>query len=129
VMSYGRIKVWKSAIHLYKDIIKKYPNEFIALNSAGVESMFLNEDLKALEYFDRAVEVAPRNYKGFYNRGLLYLKNGRPKDAILSFNEALDLYDYGKAYTGRASAYYLLNDIPKAMNDANKALQMDNKNS
>src|SRR5690606_30855239 len=75
VMSYGRIKVWKSAIHLYKDIIKKYPNEFIALNSAGVESMFLNEDLKALEYFDRAVEVAPRNYKGFYNRGLLYLKN------------------------------------------------------
>jgi len=129
VFSFARATTWKSAIVLYEDIIKKYPNQFIALNSAGVESMFMNEDKKALEYFNRAVEAAPRNYKGFYNRGLLYLKNNKPELAIKSFNGALDLYAYVKAYTGRASAYYMLGDISKAMNDAQLALQTDNSNA
>lgn len=119
---------WKSAIVLYEDIIKKYPEQFIALNSAGVESMFLNEDKKALDYFNRAAAAAPNNYKSFYNRGLLYLKNKKPELAIKSFNQALELYQYNKAYTGRASAYYMINDMPKAMNDANFVLAKEPNN-
>lgn len=129
VFSFARIGNWKSAIILYEDMIKKYPDQFIALNSAGVESMFLNEDKKALDYLNRATTVAPRNYKGFYNRGLLYLKNNKPELAIKSFNQTLALYDYAKAYTGRASAYYLLGDFPKAIQDANRALQNDPNNA
>jgi protein O-mannosyl-transferase len=129
ILTLSRVNTWKSAIVLYEDIIKKYPNQFIALNSAGVESMFLNDDTKALEYLNKAVEVAPRNYKGFYNRGLLFLKNQKPELAIKSFNQALALYDYAKAYTARASAYYMLGDLPKAMNDANIALQKEKDNA
>ncbi len=129
VFSFARTNVWKSASVLYEDILKKYPTQFIALNSAGVESMFLNEDGKALEYFNRAASAAPRNYKSFYNRGLLYLKNNKPEQAIKSFNQTLELYDYVKAYTGRASAYYMLGDISKAMNDAQLALQTDKNNA
>jgi len=129
VFTFTRISAWKSAIVLYEDILKKYPDQFIALNSAGVESMFLNEDTKALEYLNRAVSVAPRNYKGFYNRGLLFLKNNKPELAVKSFNQALALYDYAKAYTGRASAYYMMGDLPKAMNDANLALRNDPGNA
>lgn len=129
VFTFARVGVWESALVLYQDILKKYPNQFIALNSAGVESMFKNEDSKALEYFNRAVNAAPRNYKGFYNRGLLFLKNNKPEAAIKSFNQSLQLYDYTKAYTGRASAYYMLGDIPKAMNDADHALQNDPNNA
>jgi len=129
VLTLARTNVWKSAIVLYEDIIKKYPNQFIALNSAGVESMFLNEDRKALEYFNRAALAAPRNYKSYYNRGLLYLKNNKPELAIKSFNQTLELYNYVKAYTGRASAYYMLGDISKAMNDARLALQTDKNNA
>ena len=125
ICSFSRVVVWKSALNLYEDILKKYPTQFIALNSAGVECMFLNEDAKALDYLNKAVSAAPRNYKGFYNRGLLFLKNKKPELAIKSFNETIGLYDYAKAYTGRASAYYMLGDIPKAMNDANTALQKD----
>lgn len=125
ICSLARITVWKSALSLYEDILKKYPDQFIALNSAGVESMFLNEDEKALTYLNKAVDVAPRNYKGFYNRGLLLIKNKKPELAIKSFNESIALYDYAKAYTGRAAAYYMLGDISKAMNDAKTALVKD----
>lgn len=129
VLSYARIQVWKTSLSLYGDILEKYPNEFIALNSAGVESMFLNEDKNALNYFNKATAAAPRNYKGFYNKGLLYLKNNQADLAIRSFNESLDLYDYSKAYTGRAAAYYMKGDIPKAMQDAKRALELDQENA
>jgi tetratricopeptide (TPR) repeat protein len=124
----ARVQTWKSAISLYEDILEKYPTQFIALNSAGVESMFLNEDDKALKYFNKAVIAAPRNYKGFYNRGLLFLKNQKPELAIKSFDQALELYNYPKAYAARASAYYMLRDIPKAMNDASFVLRTDFNN-
>ncbi len=129
VFAFIRSSAWSSAINLYEDIIKKYPTQFIALNSAGVEYMFLNNDAKALEYLNRAVTAAPYNYKGFYNRGLLYLKNNKPDLAIKSFNQSLELYNYKKAYVGRASAYYMLKDIPKAINDANNVLLLDPNNA
>lgn len=129
VFSFARANDWKSALNLYEDINKKYPNQFIVLNSAGVESMFLNEDNKALEYLNKAVSVAPRNYKGFYNRGLLYLKNNKAEDAIKSFNQVIELYEYPKAYVGRANAYYMLGDFPKAINDANYVLKTEPNNT
>ena len=91
--------------------------------------MFLNNDNKALEYLNKAVAVAPLNYKGFYNRGLLYLKNNKPEEAIKSFNQVLELYDYSKAYVGRATAYYMLQDFPKAINDANYVLKTEQNNT
>ena len=129
VFSFTRSNAWKSALNLYEDIDKKYPNQFIVLNSAGVENMFLNNDNKALDYLNKAVSVAPHNYKGFYNRGLLYLKNNKPEDAIKSFKQALDLYQYPKAYVGRATAYYMLQDFPKAINDANYVLKIEENNT
>lgn len=124
VMTFARVEVWKSSLSLYEDILKKYPGQFIALNSAGVESMFLNQDQQALEYFDRAIIAAPKNYKGYYNRGLLYLKNQRPEQALQSFNQTLALYEYDKALAGRASAHYLMNNIPKAIEDAKSAISL-----
>lgn len=129
VLSFARIGTWKSAMSLYEDIIKKYPDQFVALNSAGVESMFLNEDAKALEYLNKAVSSAPKNYKGYYNRGLLFLKNGKTEDAIKSFNQSLTIYPYSKAYAARAAAYYSAGDLPKAMNDANYILQTEADNA
>ena len=128
-LSSTRLKAWKSALVLYEDILIKYPNEFLALNSAGVECMFLNEDQKALDYFNRSVKAAPKNYKSYFNRGLLYLKNNKPNLAIQSFNQSLELYNYSKAYAGRASAYFLLGDLPKALSDAKQAIELDPKNA
>jgi tetratricopeptide (TPR) repeat protein len=124
-VTFLRMNVWKNSTLLYSDILEKFPNSFVALNSLGAELMMQNNDIKALEYLNKSVEVSPQNYKGYYNRGLLLLKTNQPKDAIANFNKAIELYDYHKAYIGRASAYYMIRDIPKAMKDANYVLQKD----
>ncbi len=126
--TYMRSEKWKNSITLYEDIIKKYPDNFLALNSLGVENMMKNNDDKAYLYFNRATTVAPNNYKGFYNRGLLLLKNNNPKKAIEEFNKVFALYDYSKAYVARASAFYALMRYTEARTDATIALRKDRFN-
>lgn len=121
----SRAKDWRDALVLFEDILEHYPESFVALNSAGVECMYRNEDKKALNYFDKAIAVNTKNYKGFYNRGLLALKTGDAQEAIKSFNRCLELSDYVKAYSGRAGAYYQLHDFSKAIEDAEHAVEMD----
>ncbi len=129
IATFLRLNVWKNSINLYSDILKKFPNSFVALNSLGAEYMFENENQKALEYLNKAIKASPSNYKGFYNRGLLFLKLNKPELAIKSFNQSLTIYTYSKALIGRASAYYSLNDLSKAISDATAALQLDKKNA
>ena len=128
LLTFSRANAWKNGITLYEDILKKYPDNFVALNSVGVECMYLNQDKKALDYLTRATRVAPKNYKGFYNRALLYLKNQQPKLAIVSLNQSLTLFPYAKAYAARASAYYQISDYSKAINDGDFALKIEKNN-
>jgi len=121
----SRAKDWRSSLVLFEDILEHFPDSFVALNSAGVECMYQGQDQKALQYFDKAIRINTKNYKGFYNRGLLALKTGDPAEAIKSFNSCLALYDYIKAYSGRANAYYQLRDYSKAMKDAEHAISLD----
>lgn len=127
--SISRSKVWKSAVSLYEDILQHFPNSFVALNSVGVEYMLKDNNEKALYFLNRSIEVAPYNYKGFYNKGLFYLKNQKPKEAVENFNKSLEIYQYSKAYVGRASAYHQLGDIQNAIKDANSALGLEKNNA
>lgn len=128
IASFTRSNVWRSGITLYEDILRNFPNSFVALNSVGVEYMLQDNTEKALYYLNKSIQVSPQNYKGFYNRGLLYLKNQQPELAIKSFDESLKIYDYTKAYVGRGSAQHLTGNIPKAMADAKHVLAINNNN-
>jgi len=128
LVCFARLSVWSGALVLYEDILKKYPNSSVALYSAGVESMRLDQDEKALNYLNRSVKAAPNNYKAYYNRGLVYLKNQKPHSAIQNFDRALELQEYYKTYTARATAYLQLGDVSKAMADANRSLQLEKNN-
>ncbi len=128
LLTFIRLNVWSGALKLYEDILVKFPNSFVALNSAGAESMRLDRNEKSLKYFNRSVRVAPNNYKAYYNRGLLYLKNQKPNSAIQNFDRALELYEYYKLFNARATAYLQLGDVAKAMSDANHSLELKSDN-
>ena len=124
-LSFMRSKAWSTALNLYENVLTHSPNSFVALNSAGVECMQTNADDKANIYFSTAISDNPRNYKGFYNRGLLRLKTGKPAEAIADFNACIALYEYSKAYAGRAAAFCQLQDFSKAKQDAEYAVGLD----
>ena len=129
ISSFSRSNVWKSGLTLYEDILHNFPNSFVALNSIGVEYMLRDNNTKALYYLNKSINVAPYNYKGFYNRGLFYLKNQKPAEAIKNFDQSLSIYEYSKSYVGRASAYHMQGDLSKAIKDAQSGLRIEKNNS
>lgn len=129
VITFARCEVWRSGITLYSDILNKFPNSFVALNSLGAEYMFNNQHEKSLACYTRAVSISPSNPKAYYNRGLLYIKTNNPARAINDFDKSIQLANYTKAFTGRATAYFMVGDISKALSDANHVLSSEPGNA
>lgn len=128
-ITFTQLNYWKNSKTLYTYIVLHEANSFVALNSLGVELMLSNNELEAEQYLQKAISVNTKNYKGYYNLGLLYLKTNNPNKAIIQFNKTLAIKDYNKALVARAGAYYLLQDYSKAMADAERVLTKEPLNS
>lgn len=129
LVSFKRSTVWQNSIGLYSDILKKHPHSYEALSSIGVEYMLRNDFSKATQCLNQAINEKPDYYKSHYNRGLLFARTNQPEKAIEGFTRCLQLKKYTKAYTARAAVYYEMNQIEKAINDANNALTQDALNA
>jgi len=127
-LTFVRSAVWKNSIGLYSDIISKYPESFLALNSLGGEYMLQGNTSKAYQYLNKAVSIAPGNPKGYYNRGLLHLQSRQFSDALSDLDRTIALKPTAKAHVARGNAYYELHDLSKAMADAEAALRMEARN-
>lgn len=127
-LSFLRTPVWLNSTSLYKDVIKKYPHTFVALNSLGVEYMLNNNYDLATKYFNLSINENINYFKGYYNRGLLYAQTNRYDKALSDFNKAITLHNYSKAYVARANIYYALKDFSKAIADAEYVLNTDANN-
>lgn len=128
ILTFNRASVWKNSVALYSDILKKYPHSYAALNSLGAEYMLnKNYDLAA-SYLNQSIKENPANYKGYFNRGLLYAQTDQTEKALNDFNKAIELKQYLKAYAARANIYYELKDLRRAMQDAEHVLRTEPNN-
>ena len=106
-------------------VLTRDPQNLVALNSLGVEYTRQGESKKAMNCFRSAEKINPKNYKVYYNSGLLFLKINQNQKAVLELNKCLQLYNYTKAYTARGTAYLQMGDWPKALADFNTSIRMD----
>lgn len=123
-----RNNIWKNTIVFWEDVVKKYPNSEIALSSLGAEYMLRNNDSKAINCLNKAVDLNPNYLKAYYNRGLFYAKKMFLKEALFDFTKAIGLGNYSKAYLARAEVYYNLKNYPKAFSDLEFVLKEDASN-
>ena len=123
-----RLSVWQNSMALYKDILKKYPHSYMALNSIGAEYMKQKEYRLSEKYYNQSIYENRNSYKTYYNRALLYSITQRLDKAINDYTKAIELTHYYKAYIGRANVYYILKDYSKSMADAEKALSLNKNN-
>ena len=81
---------------------------------------------KAIEQFNRAIELDPKLVDAYTNRGLAYSEKGDHARALADHNKALEL-EPGSifAYTSRGKALAGMGDHEKAMADHDAALEMD----
>lgn len=127
-LSFKNISPWQNSRLLFSHVVKNEPGSFVGLNSLGTELMLHNEDQLAENYLNQAIAANPKNHKGYYNLGLLYIKINQPIKAVEQFNKTLTIIEYNKAIVARANAYYMLQDYSKAMQDATYAIKKDTLN-
>jgi tetratricopeptide (TPR) repeat protein len=88
-----RNAVWKDGITLWSDVIKKSPNKSRPYHNRGFHYLEKREYAKALEDFNRAIELEPRYLQAYNNRATAYRALGLPLKALKDYGKAIELSD------------------------------------
>ncbi|MDI6744036.1 MAG: tetratricopeptide repeat protein [Thermodesulfovibrionales bacterium] len=103
------------------------PEDKEVLNAIGIIYLLKFEDFqKAIEFFQKAVSVAPDFSEAHNNLGFAYEKSRKFNEAIASYNKALSNLIYRspeKAYYNLGRVYYRLGKYDEAINAYKEALK------
>ncbi len=90
----------------------------------------LKDYQKAIQNYDKAIELAPRNINLYYNRGVVKGKLQDYLGAIQDYDKAIELdHKNISAYNNRGVAKYYLKDYVGAIADYDKAIELDPQDS
>ena len=94
----------------------------------GAANLGRDKPEKALNDFNRAVEIDPQEAGGYLGRGNALNILGQYNDALVEYDRAISLDPkLANAYANRAIAYSYLKEYEKAIADYEKCLQLDPK--
>ena len=81
---------------------------------------------RAIEDFDKVLELNPEDAAAYFNRGTAHSALNQHEKAIENYNKAIELDpNLAMAYNNRGLAYYSLNKHDEAMAEYNKAIELD----
>ncbi|RIH63212.1 tetratricopeptide repeat protein [Mariniphaga sediminis] len=128
--TYSRTKVWQNSETLWTDVIEKYPDTPLPYNNLGHYLRRQNQPERALENYNKAIQLKPDKSKTYNNRGKIYFDRGDIDKALADYNKAIELEpNFANALANRGSVYGVKQEWEKALNDFNKALELDPLNS
>ena len=122
VATFIRNDIWLSDLDFYTAIVNTFPNSAVAQYSMGGLYMRMGQYDDAEAHLDMAVRLDPLNYKAWYNKGALHLRQGRAMEALDALNKCIAIKEYPKAYFSRAMLYEGTGKPDLAIADADKVL-------
>ena len=94
---------------LYREVLKKSPDQADALNNMGLVARAQKRPEAALAFFQKAITAAPGQADAHSNRGAVLQEMGRLEEALAAYREAVALKpDYVEAIVNEANALRLL---------------------
>jgi len=129
VMGFQRNKIWSSELNIWDDTLRTSPHKARPYNNRGLAYFHQGNFIRAMEDYNKAIEINP-GYSGAYNnRGLLYFQDGDFNRAISDLSQAIvKSTEYAatySSYSNRGLAYYRQGNLPQALADYNKALDIN----
>lgn len=123
VTTFSRNDIWLSELNFWKSVTDKFPESSVAQSSLGGVYMKEGNTQQAMQHIDAATKLDGNNYKAWYNKGVLQLRNGDNRGALSSLNRAIAIRDYSKALFTRALIYQQTGQYKEAHKDIIKVLR------
>ncbi len=126
--TFTRVPAFKNSITVYSDVVKKYPDAYVAYNNRG--NAYYNEGKinEALADFNKALSIKKDLPNSLSNRAAIYINMGKYKEAMEDLNNAiLTKPDLANAYSNRGIIKSMTN-TPGALEDMNKAISIEPNN-
>jgi tetratricopeptide (TPR) repeat protein len=127
--TFARNDIWLSELNFWKSVIDKFPESSVAQSSLGGVYMKEGNNGEAMQHMDEAIRLDAANYKAWYNKGVLLLRNGNKPEALVALNKAISLKDYPKALFTRALLYQQAGNCTAALHDVEKVLNHEPENA
>ena len=112
------------AIDALEKRINEYPNESILWYFMGKAYAKIGDDIKPLEYYDRAIELEPQNFLAWKEKGLL-LSNKNPPEAIKCFDKSIELHEDAQFWFYKGIVIANLGEHEEAIYCLSKALETE----
>jgi Flp pilus assembly protein TadD len=90
VVSYKHLAAYDDEMHLWRDVVKHNPNDYVAHSSLG-QLLLQNRPAEAIPELQAALQLKPDHVIARTNLGTALIKIGRPADAISVLRSALKL--------------------------------------
>jgi protein O-mannosyl-transferase len=124
IISYNRIRIWKDSDSLFSDVIRKYPDNYLAYSLRGTAKM-KDDPEGALEDFDASIARYGVNPLSYNNRGNIYLQQKKFREALQDYNSAISSDPkMDEAYNNRGAIKGMMGDLDGALADFNRALEL-----
>lgn len=125
-----RGKKFADAEKIYRAILEFSPSHFDSLHLLGVLNGQRRNFAEALNFFDLAVAIQPKNPTLHFNHGNARRDAGFFEDALASFSTALKLKpQFTAAFLGRAQIYQKLSRHDEAEKNFLSAIELEPENA
>lgn len=101
-------------------------NNATAYNYLGMAYDLMNQYQRAIECYNKAILLEPKNIAAYNNRGLSYKQLGQWEQAILNYSKAIEVSpQFATAYYNRGNVYRLNREWKQAISDFNKTIELN----
>jgi len=126
--TYVRNEVWHDEITLWKSVLARFPQNYIAHSSLGSGYAKMKKWDEAIKELNVAIKINPEFAPSYNNLAISYTYTNRSEDAMKSYHKAIEVRpDYVKAYYNLASLYYQQRNLQEAFLLLNRAKTFNDK--
>lgn len=124
-LSYQYSKTFKNGETLWTNVIKHYPNDFLAYMNRAEYRISQKKYIKAIQDSDKAIVINPNYAPLYYNRAIAKNIIGENKNALNDLSTAIKKNNsYMVAYLNRGLLYGNEKHLDKAIQDFTKVIEL-----
>ena len=122
----ARNRMWMNELKIWQEVAVRVPNSFEAYFSIGDVFIRRGKYKKAINAYEQAIKLNPKEVKILVNIGLCYAYSDDHKTALDWFKRAVELDPFNwKAFLDLGSSHFMLKQIKEARTNFEKVLELN----